>query len=71
MVSHRGRVFQFVSYEGRVANPRTGETASPPTWFLMSAGKRWPAIVQTSDLDADALTRLLTKWLDQNVFGAG
>jgi hypothetical protein len=70
-VSYRGREFHFVSYEGRVANPRTGETASPPTWFLMSAGKRWPAIVQTSDLDAGALTTLLTKWLDQNVFASG
>jgi hypothetical protein len=37
----------------------------------MSAGKRWPAIVQTSDLDADALTGALTRWLEQNVFGTG
>ena len=69
-VLHRGRDFHFVSYEGRQANPRTGETATPPTWFLMSAGKRWPVLVQVPDQDPKALILALTRWLDQHVFAA-
>lgn len=68
-VVYRGRDFHFVSYEGRPANPRTGEIASPATWFLISAGKRWPAIAQVPDQDPKVLIAALTRWIDHAVFG--
>jgi hypothetical protein len=65
---HRGRAFHFVSYEARQANPRTGEAAMPATWFLMSAGKRWPVVAALPDEDPGKLIAALTRWLDHNVF---
>jgi hypothetical protein len=67
-LSHRGRSFHFVSYEGQPANPRTGASATPATWCLMCAGKRWPAIEQGSDEEEGAITAALTDWLDHHVF---
>jgi hypothetical protein len=67
-VQHRGRVFHFVSYEGLPANARTGQEATPATWCLMCAGKRWPAIEQGADEDPVAITAHLTRWLDHHVF---
>ena len=67
---HRGRAFHFVSYEARHADPRTGAGAMPATWFLMSAGKRWPALPQVSDQDPKALITELTRWLDIHVFAS-
>lgn len=69
-VVHRGRTFHFVSYEAKLANPRTGELATGPTWCLMSAGKRWPVRLQVAGEDPEALVAALTVWLDHNVFGA-
>ena len=69
-VVHRGRSFHFVSYEARQANPRTGEIAMPASWFLMSAGKRWPVTAQIPDQDPEAVVAALTRWLDQHVFAA-
>lgn len=69
-VVHRGRSFHFVSYEAKLANPRTGEVATGPTWCLMSAGKRWPVRLQVAGEDPEALVTSLTTWLDHNVFGA-
>ncbi len=67
-LKHRGREFHFVSYEARAANPRTGEGAMPATWFLMSAGKRWPVVTQVPDEDPDAVVFALSSWLDSHVF---
>jgi len=67
---HRGREFHFVSYEACHANPRKGEVAMPATWFLMSAGKRWPVITQMPDQDPNKLIAALTHWLDRNVFSS-
>lgn len=69
-VSHRGRKFHFVSYEAHGPNARTGEAAMPACWFLMRAGKRFPAMEQTAEQDPEAVVAALTRWLDQNVFGA-
>lgn len=67
-IVHRGRRFHFVSYEACQANPRTGQVAMPATWFLMSAGKRWPVAAQIPDQNPEAVVTALTRWLDQNVF---
>jgi len=69
-VIHRGRKYHFVSYEARQANPRTGEEAMPATWFLMRAGKRWPAFPELPDQDPTTIISALTSWLDDNVLAA-
>jgi hypothetical protein len=65
---YRGRKFHFVSYDARLENPRTGEPAMPATWFLMGAGKRWPAVAQLPDQDPQTVVATLTRWLDHHVF---
>lgn len=65
---HRGREFHFVSYEGRVANLARAETALPPMWYLMIAGKRYEVMPEAIDKDAAARDRFLAAWLDANVF---
>jgi hypothetical protein len=67
-VVHRGRQFHFVSYEGVAANPRLGSDASPPTWFLMSSGKRWAVMPQDLDQPEAELDLRLHDWLDSHVF---
>lgn len=67
-LSHRGRSFHFVSYEGQPANPRTGASATPATWCLMCAGKRVPVIEQEAEQAPEAVTEALTEWLDHHVF---
>jgi hypothetical protein len=69
-LTHRGREFHFVSYEGRIANARRQETALPPMWCLMSEGKRSPVMPQIVGQDPAALDRALIAWLDEHVFGA-
>lgn len=70
-VTHRGREFHFVSYEGVAANPRLGNAASPPTWYLMTAGKRWEVMPQVPDQTEADLDRQLHAWLDAHVFHEG
>ncbi len=65
---HRGREFHFVSYEGHPANPTRGEEAMPPTWFLMSSGKRWNVMPALDDQPENERDRKLAQWLDKNVF---
>jgi len=67
-LTHRGREFHFVSYEGRPANERRGETALPPMWYLMSEGKRSPVMSQIAGQELAALDRALIAWLDEHVF---
>lgn len=67
-LQHRGREFHFVSYEGQTADPRREKEATPATWFLMHAGKRWAVAPQDTDLGADELDEFLAVWLDENVF---
>ena len=66
-VLHHGREFHFVSYEGVAANPRRGQIAAPPTWFLMRAGKRWFVMPQIPDQTSADIDRQLHEWLDLHV----
>ncbi|HXY30477.1 MAG TPA: hypothetical protein VEI06_07185 [Gemmatimonadaceae bacterium] len=67
-LTHRGRVFHFVSYEEQPANPARLQLAVPPSWFLMNAGKRWLAIPHRAGQDPAELDALLSGWLDEHVF---
>lgn len=69
-VIHRGREFHFVSYDGVPANPRVGQAATQPTWYLMRAGKRWAVMPQVADQPETALDLALQSWLDAHVFAA-
>ena len=67
-LTHRGREFHFVSYEGQVANAARRQEATNPTWFLVAAGKRWPAVVHQADQLPDDLDHDLAEWLERHVF---
>jgi len=67
-LTHRGRVFHFVSYEGAPANLAKQVAATSPSWYLMSAGKRWEVMPQSVGQDPAELDRLFAEWLDRNVF---
>ncbi len=67
-LAYRGREFHFVSYDGQVANPARHEPATAPTWFLMSAGKRWAVMPHQRGQDEAEVDRLLTQWLEKHVF---
>lgn len=67
-LTHRGREFHFVSYEGRLANERKGEDALPPMWFLMSEGRRTAVMAHTLGQEVTMLDKTLLTWLDQHVF---
>ena len=69
-ITHRGRVFNFVSYEAHDAIPSKKVPAMPATWYLISANNRWPAIpLQEEQAPAD-IDALLTEWLERHVFAA-
>ena len=42
--------------------------ATVPTWFLMSAGKRWAVMPHQRGQDEAEVDRLLTQWLEKHVF---
>lgn len=63
---HRGRAFHFVAYQAEP--PSKDQPATPPTWFLMSAGKRWQAMPEEADQPEEARDAMLTAWLDEHVF---
>jgi hypothetical protein len=65
---HRGRAFHFVSYEGLIANPKKEQEATPDTWFLMCAGKRWAVMPQVAEQARSELDAQLGRWLDENIF---
>ena len=67
-LSHRGRVFHFVSYEGRQANPTRAIEARPAMWFLMSAGRRFSVVPERPEESDEGRDTRLTEWLDANVF---
>jgi len=66
-VVHRGREFHFVSYEGRVADPGKNLEAVPPTWYLMSGGKRFPVMPQVAGQEVAQLHQHFIHWLDENL----
>lgn len=67
-LTHRGRQFHFVSYEGQAANTARQVPATEPTWFMMSSGKRWAVMPHQPGQEGDELDRLLTQWLETHVF---
>ena len=69
-LTHRGRVFHFVSYEAVAANERRNLAAIPPMWHLMNAGKRWPVMPHVSGQDPAELDKALLRWVEQEIFGA-
>jgi hypothetical protein len=66
----RGRELHFVSYEGREANDRRGETEMPAMWYLMCEGKRCPAIPHVVDQPPAEVDLALRLWAETNVFGS-
>jgi hypothetical protein len=66
-LAHLGRTFHFISYEGRGASPSQGVAATPPSWFLVNAGKRWHVMPQDPDQSEEELNRLLREWLNTNI----
>ena len=69
-LTHRGRVFHFVSYEAVPANERRGELAVPPMWHLMNEGKRRPVMPHVAGQDPLDLDAALLRWVEERVFGA-
>lgn len=67
-LTHRGRAFHFVSYEGQPANPKRNQDAIEPAWFLMLAGKRWEVMPHVPGQDESELTQRFTEWLDEHAF---
>lgn len=67
-ITHRGRSFHFVSYEGRPANAARNEEPIEPAWFLVNSGYRWKVMTQDPDLEPAELDRRLMEWLDNHVF---
>jgi hypothetical protein len=65
---YRGREFHFVSYDGLPANPKRGEPATAPAWWLMSSGTRWEVMPFQPGAAQEELDRRFTEWLDANVF---
>jgi hypothetical protein len=68
-LTHRGRSFHFVSYDAVPVETAHLLPSVGPAWFLMSAGKRWPALPRYGDQDPAELDLLLAQWLDVHVFG--
>jgi len=67
-LTHRGREFHFVSYEGQVANVARHLGAVEPTWYLINSGKRWPVIAHQPGQEPEELDRQLAEWLERHVF---
>jgi hypothetical protein len=67
-LTHRGRAFHFVSYEGTPGNLAKRLAATAPTWYMMCAGKRWAVMPHSVGQDPAELDRQLVEWLDSNVF---
>lgn len=68
VITHRGRTFRFISYEGRPANAAREEPATDPAWFLVNAGHRWEVMPHHVDQEVQELDEQLTEWLENHVF---
>ena len=52
-ITHRGRSFHFVSYEGLPANKARNEPPTDAAWFLVSGGYRREVMPQQIDQDIE------------------
>jgi hypothetical protein len=68
-VTLQGRELHFVAYEGIPANARRGEPAVPPTWYLMSWGKRYRVMEYLIGQPVEERDRALRKWAEENALG--
>ncbi len=68
---HRGQTFHFVSYEGQPADEKSHQPETPPSWYLMRAGKRWMVGPQAPETVPAELDRRFGAWLDACVFRSG
>jgi hypothetical protein len=64
----RARSFHFVSYEGSPADPKGQLPETPPSWYLMLAGKRWRVMSEVAGIAPAELDRQFGEWLDERVF---
>ncbi len=69
-LTHRGREFHFVSYDGQPANEKRGQVATAPAWWLMGAGTRWEVAPCRPGQSQDELDRVFVRWLETHVFRA-
>ena len=68
-VTLRGRELHFVAYEGIRANPSRGQPAVPPTWYLMSWGKRHKVMEYLIGQPVEERDAALRKWAEKNAVG--
>lgn len=66
-VGYGGRVFHFVSYENQSPTAASVQSASPGTWFLMSAGNRLEVMPQLEGEETAELDRRLLDWLQRTI----
>lgn len=67
-LQYRGMEFHFVSYEGQPANVKKAIEATPATWYLMKAGKRFAVKQQVPGQTEAEVDRMLLNWLDEQGF---
>jgi len=68
-ITLHGRELHFVAYEGIPANTRRGEPAVPPTWYLMSGGKRHKVMECLIGQPVEERDAALKKWAEENAVG--
>ena len=68
-ITLHGRELHFVAYEGIPANTRRGEPAVPPTWYLMSGGKRHKVMECLIGQPVEERDAALRKWAEENAVG--
>lgn len=61
-ITIQDRAFHFVSYEGQPANVAKNQTAEPPMWYLMAAGRRFPTVACNPDHTVPDVEKVLTTW---------
>jgi hypothetical protein len=68
-ITLHGRELHFVAYEGIPANVRRGEPAVPPTWYLMSGGKRHRVMEYLIGQPVAERDNALRQWAEENALG--
>jgi hypothetical protein len=69
-LDHRGRSFLFVSYDSEDRPKRSVEPPRGPTWYLVSANHRWPAVPYRSGQNIEEVDALCIAWLEEVVFAS-
>lgn len=67
IITHLGRTFRFVSYDGLPVNSSRKQPATAPAWFLVNAGYRLEVMPQLAGEDLDEVDRRLREWLKAHV----